>query len=330
MIDVVDSVTDSTGVFSQTLADVITADSQTKANAAQAAAIAAATATSVSKTGDTMTGPLNMNYNTIYFGNAYTSNYQLAYDGSFNGTALRGQNGVSLQKSDGSFVARFTDSHSELKGAIALLRGTIEAGSSSVAITNTNGNLVGESIVYANSTTELNKVNLTTTEEWRHPLNIKVVGDSEDRLSIRGSGKLEWGNGTSAPDITLERIVAGSLNCSNNFGVSNELFVNGTCHFANVRLETGDLEVRTAGKGIRIKEGSNARMGIATLVDGTVTISNTSVTDDTRIFYSVKTAGGTQGFLSTTRSGGTSFTINSTSATDTSIVVWELKEPILY
>jgi hypothetical protein len=95
----------------------------------------------------------------------------------------------------------------------------------------------------------------------------------------------------------------------------------------DMHVTTGDLWLNSAGKGIRVKEGSNARLGTATLVAGTVTVSNTSVTANTRIFYSVQAPGGTQGFLSVARVAGTSFTLTSTSATDTSVVAWFLVEP---
>lgn len=89
----------------------------------------------------------------------------------------------------------------------------------------------------------------------------------------------------------------------------------------------GNIIAAVAGKGLQVKEGSNARMGTAVLVGGTVTVANTSVTANTRVFYSVSTAGGTQGFLSQTQIAATSFTINSTSVLDTSTVNWMLVEP---
>lgn len=123
------------------------------------------------------------------------------------------------------------------------------------------------------------------------------------RYVVRGDGQILWGDGTNARDTNLYRIAADQL------------------------ATDDDLVLNTAGKGIRIKEGSNARMGVATLVGGAVTISNTSVTANTRIFYSVQAVGGTQGLLSATRVNGTSFTITSTSGSDTSVIAWELKEP---
>ena len=80
--------------------------------------------------------------------------------------------------------------------------------------------------------------------------------------------------------------------------------------------------------GFKIKEQANGRAGQATLVGGTVTVSNTSVTSATRVRYWVSTAGGTQGFLSYTKVNSTSFTINSTSASETSVVDWELVEAL--
>ncbi len=63
------------------------------------------------------------------------------------------------------------------------------------------------------------------------------------------------------------------------------------------------------------------KIGSATLVAGTVTVSNPYVTSTSTIFLSRKTIGGTAGYLSIgTISDGVSFVINSSSATDTSVV----------
>lgn len=99
-------------------------------------------------------------------------------------------------------------------------------------------------------------------------------------------------------------------------------------------LESGDLSFsagnalfQSVGNGIKIKEGTNARMGQSTLVAGTVTVSNSSATTSTRIFLTRKTAGGTVGDLTYTVTGG-SFTINSANALDTSLVNWILVEAL--
>lgn len=82
----------------------------------------------------------------------------------------------------------------------------------------------------------------------------------------------------------------------------------------------GDLQLTTAGKGLGIKSGTNCKAGSDTLVAGTKTVSNTSVTANSIVILNRKTAGGTTGDLSYTISAGSSFTINSTSNTDTSTI----------
>lgn len=88
--------------------------------------------------------------------------------------------------------------------------------------------------------------------------------------------------------------------------------------------------IGTVGIKQAIVEGANAAMGTATLgAGGTVTVNNTLVTANSRIFISSQDPnGGTQGgvFVSA-RVAGTSFDITSTNAADTSIVAWEIKEP---
>lgn len=91
----------------------------------------------------------------------------------------------------------------------------------------------------------------------------------------------------------------------------------------------GNLALETAGNGLYVKEGSNARMGQATLSGGTVTVNNTSITANTRIFLTPD--GGTLtnvGFVwVSARSVGNSFTITSSNVLDTSNVDWLLVEP---
>lgn len=87
------------------------------------------------------------------------------------------------------------------------------------------------------------------------------------------------------------------------------------------------LRLGSLGGGIAITEGANGRMGVATLVAGTVTVNNTSMTATDRIHLTRATTGGTVGHLSYTIVAATSFTINSTSATETSTVNWAILRP---
>jgi len=91
-------------------------------------------------------------------------------------------------------------------------------------------------------------------------------------------------------------------------------------------LNTTDLTIATAVR-LAVASGTNQRAGDATLVGGTVTVSNTTVTANTRVFVTRKTAGGTIGFAVTyTVSAGTSFTLTSDNVLDTSVYSYILIE----
>lgn len=91
---------------------------------------------------------------------------------------------------------------------------------------------------------------------------------------------------------------------------------------------SSNLLLSTVGAYIQYKSGTGQRAGNATLVAGTVTVTNTSVTANTVITLTRKTAGGTIGNLSYTVSAGASFTINSDNALDTSVVSYHLLEVV--
>lgn len=81
--------------------------------------------------------------------------------------------------------------------------------------------------------------------------------------------------------------------------------------------------------GLKIDEGTNKRMGVtAAMTAGSITVSTTAVTANSRIFLTAQTTGGTPGALRVSaRTAGTSFTITSTSGSDTSTVAWVIMEP---
>lgn len=101
---------------------------------------------------------------------------------------------------------------------------------------------------------------------------------------------------------------------------------------ADQTISAASLVFAGVSDGFKLKEGSNARMGVSTLVGGTVTVSNTSVTANTRIYLTRATGGGVRGFLEYTKSAGVSFTINSVDSAgslvaDTSVINWLMIEP---
>lgn len=81
-------------------------------------------------------------------------------------------------------------------------------------------------------------------------------------------------------------------------------------------------------KILRIVEGTNAAMGVATLAAGTVVVNTTRVTANSRVFLTSQTSGAAPGAVRVSaRTAGTSFTITSSSGTDTSQVAWMIVEP---
>ena len=90
----------------------------------------------------------------------------------------------------------------------------------------------------------------------------------------------------------------------------------------------GNVDISVAGKGLKVREGANSRMGTSTLVAGTVTVSNTSMTANTRVFITPTAAGTLNGRLRVSvKSAGASFTVVSSDAGDTASFDWLLVEP---
>lgn len=108
-----------------------------------------------------------------------------------------------------------------------------------------------------------------------------------------------------------------------------ELMRNGTITRRVVArfADNGDFDLRDGGT-VRLTEGTNGRAGVATLINGVVTIANNKITATSRITLDRQTASGTLGHLSTeARTAGTGFTIRSSSATENSTVYFTINEP---
>jgi hypothetical protein len=106
---------------------------------------------------------------------------------------------------------------------------------------------------------------------------------------------------------------------------------------AQLNLTTGDcladkgkIGTNTAGFGLSIKEGTNAKMGTVTMNSiNAVTVATTAVTTTSRIFLTIQTpAGATIGMPYVfTRTAGTSFQVKSLGTADTSVVAWMIVDP---
>ena len=138
---------------------------------------------------------------------------------------------------------------------------------------------------------------------------------------VSNDGSVVWGDSNETPntDTTGNQFnltFAGGFNFYIGSTLSIEIDTSSNCR------------VKKIGSGLAVAEGSNAKQGVATLSGGTVTVSNTSVTANSRILLTIQSPGGTVGSVYISgRTASTSFTITSTSALDSSIVAYQLFEP---
>lgn len=92
-------------------------------------------------------------------------------------------------------------------------------------------------------------------------------GSGNTRGTLTQDAGLAWNN-------TTKTLTATSVTSS---GTSSLAVVNAS----------DNVSITAAGKGLKIKEGSNARMGQSTLTNGKVKVTNTSITANTRIMLSI-------------------------------------------
>jgi hypothetical protein len=147
----------------------------------------------------------------------------------------------------------------------------------------------------------------------------------DGRYVMVSTGYTGWTSGstpTSGQDSRISRSSAGVLQIGTT--ANNAL---GSLLLTNLTA-SGTLSFTTVGNSITYKSGTGQRAGNATLVSGTVTVTNTSITANSVIILTRKTAGGTIGDLTYTLSAGASFTINSANILDTSVVSYLIQEVV--
>jgi hypothetical protein len=99
-----------------------------------------------------------------------------------------------------------------------------------------------------------------------------------------------------------------------------------TATSGNITASAGNLIFSTAGTGVQIKEGTNARMGRSTMSSGNIVVSNNGITSNTRFILTRSSLGGTAGHIYISSRNAVNFTITSTTTADQSVVDWVLQE----
>lgn len=190
-----------------------------------------------------------------------------------------------------------------LSGALTISTGDLTVSSGGLVISSGNLTHTGD-VSRTGNTVQNGSITANGISASATSFATRVGGDTFDRARIQSDGKIEYGNGLGATDTNLYRAAADQL------------------------ATDDDLLINVAGKGLRVKEGSNAKMGTAVLVAGSAVVSTTAVTANSRIFLTNQLLGGTAGFLRiSARTAATSFTITSSSGSDTSTVAWMIVEP---
>lgn len=174
---------------------------------------------------------------------------------------------------------------------------------------------------------------IAPTWSAQHKYNVAGGGTSSAVLLTSAAPSLGWQETDASADNGLwdmlangEQLIGRAVNDANSVATA-WIAVDRTGTTIDSVTIAGKLISNSAGNGLSVKEGANCKQGTATLVAGTVTVSNTSVTANSRIFISRSTAGGTLGHLSYTKIAATSFTVTSTSATETSSFDYAIFEP---
>jgi hypothetical protein len=148
---------------------------------------------------------------------------------------------------------------------------------------------------------------ITGADTSSRAFQASVSGDSINRLVIDINGTQAFGpGGSTGRDTTWGRGGAAQIGSADS-----------------------DIVVGKVGKGLRVAEGTNARMGTFTLAGSTgYTVATTAVTANSRIFLTIQAPGGTPGGIAyvSGRTAGTSFTVKGASG-DSSTVAWLIVEP---
>ncbi|WP_369030569.1 glycosyl hydrolase family 28-related protein [Streptomyces adonidis] len=225
--------------------------------------------------------------------------------------ALRATDAAESGSGDGSDFAlvRYADDGTALDTPVTVSRGSGritlgQAGTSPGVVVNASAS-PGVNLVQTRAAGQGYAV--TGADTASRAFQSQVTGDSVNRFAVDISGTQTFGpGGSTGRDTSWGRLGAAQVGSSDS-----------------------DLVAGLAGKGLRVKEGTNAKMGTLILNGATaVTVATTAVTATSRIFLTVQAPGGNPAGIAyvSARTAGTSFSVKGV-AGDTSTVAWLIVEP---
>lgn len=176
------------------------------------------------------------------------------------------------------------------------------------------------------------KANAYSANRAGADLSIVSIDQPSYTLTTFTANSLSLLSSTSAwPILTTPLTTAYGINLSPSApgNATTNVAINTNANAGRVQFGH-DVKLMNVGSGFYIKEGTNATMGVATLVAGTVTVNTNKVTANSRIMLTRQNLGTITvpvGLAISARTAGTSFTILSGDLTDTSQVAWQILEP---
>ncbi len=157
----------------------------------------------------------------------------------------------------------------------------------------------------------------TNSIEMYHTGSYGLIQSSTGFVLANGGAHNAAVTGTNNPQFVVQ-YAGGNYNSINFYNDDSNGTISTTA--GNIILDPSSGITSIIGK-LDITTGTNAAIGTAVLVGGTVTVDTTAVTASSIIMLTRQVTGGTVGELSVgTITAGTSFVINSASSTDTSTV----------
>jgi hypothetical protein len=156
------------------------------------------------------------------------------------------------------------------------------------------------------------------------------IGTTTPTVTLTVNGQISGNNTATFNNLSVGTTATVNSLSVNGTATANGLTVNGTIS-SNNTATVNNLSVNNTAtvNTLSIREGSNARMGIATLVaPGSALVSTTAVAANSRIFLTNQAPTGTIGtpFIAT-RVAASTFTISSTNTNDRSQIAWIIVQP---
>lgn len=254
-----------------------------------------------------------------------------------NGNNFLGTNALDC-KGSGAF-GTFAGTAAPTNGII--VGGFLGVGTATQALTGSTAEFVGTSPAVECDITQTSYVGSNATNASsllqytaRGTSLAPTANQNGDLLGVWGA-RGYTGSAFTTTQVTISMITTQTWTAVNNgTAIAFSVTQNGTttlgeiARIINTNTTNTGLAITNLGSGLLVKEGLNARMGIALLVAGAVIVLNNTVTANTRFFLTNSGLAVNIGQLTiAARIPGVSFTINSNLLTAAAAVAWLMIEP---